>query len=144
DAALEAYEADLAIIRRLCESDPANADWQCNLSVSWSCIGGIREAQGKLDAALEAYEANLAIARRLCESDPANADWTNDLAWSCHRTASVLAKLGREDEARHMRTQALGLLRGMRDAGQHLDEDNLSLLKKLGEQEEEPGGQTEE
>ena len=69
-AALDAYNASLAIRERLAEADPGNAGWQRDLSVSHDRIGDVLRAQGNLTAALDAYNASLAIRERLAEADP--------------------------------------------------------------------------
>ena len=55
-------------------SDPGNAGWQRDLSVSYDSIGDVQVAQGNLGAALTSYQAGLAITDRLAKSDPGNAD----------------------------------------------------------------------
>jgi hypothetical protein len=61
------------IFERLAKADPSNADWQRDLSVVHSKIGGVQQAQGDLAAALTSYQASLAIAERLTKADPSNA-----------------------------------------------------------------------
>ena len=74
---------------RLAASDPGNAEWQRDLSVSWSKLGDVRQAQGDLAGALAAYEAGLAIAERLASSDPGNAGWQRDLSVSWDKLGDV-------------------------------------------------------
>ena len=69
-AALESYQASLAIRERLARADPGNAGWQRDLSVSHEKIGDVLRAQGNLTAALESYQASLAIAERLARRRP--------------------------------------------------------------------------
>lgn len=80
--ALAAYQATQAIIERLVQKDPANAEWQRDLSVGHNKIGAVRQAQGDLAGALAAYQAALAIIERLSQQDPTNAQWQRDLAMS--------------------------------------------------------------
>ena len=72
-AALTSYQASLAIRNRLAQSDPGNAGWQRDLSVSQDRIGDVQVAQGNLPAALTSYQASLAIRNRLAQSDSGNA-----------------------------------------------------------------------
>ena len=58
-AALESYQASLAIRERLARADPGNAGWQRDLSVSHERIGDVLVEQGNLTAALESYQADL-------------------------------------------------------------------------------------
>ena len=47
---------------RLAKSDPGNAGWQRDLSVSYDKVGDVQVAQGDLPAALKSYRDSLAIA----------------------------------------------------------------------------------
>ena len=69
--ALKSYRDSLAIIDRLAKSDPGNAGWQRDLSVSYEKIGDVQVAQGDLPGALKSYRDSLAITDRLAKSDPA-------------------------------------------------------------------------
>ncbi|WP_374692608.1 tetratricopeptide repeat protein, partial [Accumulibacter sp.] len=88
-----------AIRERLAASDPGNAGWQRDLSVSHIKIGDLLQAQGDLAGAGAAYRADLAIAERLAASDPGNAGWQRDLGISLGRVAQVLAQQGRHADA---------------------------------------------
>ena len=44
------------ILSKLADSDPGNAGWQRDLSVSWERLGDVRQAQGDLAGALQAYK----------------------------------------------------------------------------------------
>ena len=79
-AALTSYQANFAIADRLAKSDPGNAGWQRDLSVSYEKVGNVQVAQGNLPAALTSYQAGLAIRERLAKSDPGNAGWQRDLS----------------------------------------------------------------
>ena len=65
---------------RLTQSDPGNAQWQRDLSVSHNNIGDVEQAQGDLVAARAAYASGLSIMQRLTQSDPTNQTWKSDLA----------------------------------------------------------------
>jgi hypothetical protein len=45
----------------LAESDPGNAEWRRDLSVSYEKVGDVQLAQDELDAALNSYRESLAI-----------------------------------------------------------------------------------
>ena len=78
--ALTSYRDSLAIRDRLAKSDPGNAGWQRDLSVSYEKVGDVQVAQGDLAGALTSYRDSLAIRDRLAKSDPGNAGWQRDLA----------------------------------------------------------------
>ena len=66
------------IDERLAKSDPGNAGWQHDLSVSLNgSIGDVQLALGNLPAALASYQASHAMFERLAKSDPGNAGWQN-------------------------------------------------------------------
>ena len=69
-----AYEAALTISDRLAKQDPANAQWQRDLSVSHINLGEVRRAQGDLAGARAAYEAATAVARELYARHPDDAN----------------------------------------------------------------------
>jgi predicted negative regulator of RcsB-dependent stress response len=60
--------------------DPANTQWQRDLSVSETKIGDVLVAQGAGPGALAAYRRGLAIAEALARRDPANTQWQRDLS----------------------------------------------------------------
>ena len=55
-------------------ADPANTEWQRDLSVSHNKLGDLAIAAGDLTAARTAYHAGLDIRQRLAAADPANTD----------------------------------------------------------------------
>ena len=80
--ALKTFRDGLAIIDRLAKSDPGNAGWQRDLSVSYDHVGDVLVAQGNLPEALKTFRDGLAIRDRLAKSDPGNAGWQRDLSVS--------------------------------------------------------------
>ncbi|HUS80270.1 MAG TPA: hypothetical protein VM283_03315, partial [Armatimonadota bacterium] len=76
-------------LERLAQSDPGNAEWQRDLSMSHISIGDVRRAQGDLAGALEAYQAALATQERLAALDPGNAFRQRDLSLSYSRIGDV-------------------------------------------------------
>lgn len=75
------YRSGLAIAERLAASDPGNAGWQRDLSVSQEKIGYLAAKRGDRLAAGEAYGRARDILTRLTALDPSNATWRKDLAW---------------------------------------------------------------
>ena len=92
--ALAAYQAGMAIAEGLAKRDPANTEWQRDLSVSHDRIGNVLEAQGDGPGALAAYQASLAIAEGLAKRDPANTGWQRDLSVSNNKIGDVLVAQG--------------------------------------------------
>jgi hypothetical protein len=77
--ALAAYRASEAIRKARAETDPGNAEWQRDVSVSLNKIGDVLVAQGQRGEALAAYRAGEAISKTLAETDPGNTQWQVDL-----------------------------------------------------------------
>ena len=92
--ALKSYSDSLAIADRLAKSDPGNAGWQRDLSVSYDKIGDVQVAQGDLAGALKSYSDSLAIRDRLAKSDPGNAGWQRDLSVSYEKIGDVQVAQG--------------------------------------------------
>ena len=92
--ALAAYRKGLAIAEALAARDPANTEWQRDLSVSHDRIGDVLVAQGDGPGALAAYRKGLAIAEALAARDPANTEWQRDLSVSHSKIGDVLVAQG--------------------------------------------------
>jgi tetratricopeptide (TPR) repeat protein len=90
----EAAQKGLAIVERLAHADPADAQWQRNLFLSYHRIGDVRLAEGNLAEALKFYRDGLAIVDRLVKSDPSNALWQSDLALCYQDVGDVLQAQG--------------------------------------------------
>ncbi len=65
----------LAVIQKLAKQDPANTDWQYNLSDSHTGLGDVYRAQKDFDNALAEYQSALDISQKLTERDSTNSDW---------------------------------------------------------------------
>ncbi len=94
-------QAARATLQRLAATDPSNAGWQRDLSVSHNKVGDVLLDQGDLAGALGAYRQSLAVAERLAAADPSNAQWQQDLGISNERIGDVLLTQGNLTEARH-------------------------------------------
>jgi tetratricopeptide (TPR) repeat protein len=97
--ALDAYQQELAITKRLAEQDKFNSDWQRDLSVSYGKVGDVLVAQGKLPDALDAYQQSLNIRRTLADQDKSSAGWQRDLSISYENVGNVLVAQGKLQEA---------------------------------------------
>jgi tetratricopeptide (TPR) repeat protein len=98
-AALKDYQASRDLLGQLAKSDPGNAGWQRDLSVSFDKVGDVLVAQGNLPDALKAYRDSLAIRDRLAKSDPGNAGWQRDLSVSFNKVGDVLVAQGNLPDA---------------------------------------------
>jgi tetratricopeptide (TPR) repeat protein len=70
-----AFTKSLEISQQLAAQDPSNADWQRDLAVAYSRVGGVLRTQGKLAGAQAAFTKCLEISQQLAAQDPSNADW---------------------------------------------------------------------
>src|SRR5258705_337235 len=59
--ALKSYVESLAIDDQLSKSDPSNARWQRDLSVSYDNVGNVQMAGGDLASALKSYRKSLEV-----------------------------------------------------------------------------------
>ncbi len=84
----------ITIAEGLAKSDPANTEWQRDLSVSQEKIGNVLVAQGDGPGALAGYQAGLAIREGLAKRDPANTEWQRDLFVSKAKIGDVLLAQG--------------------------------------------------
>jgi tetratricopeptide (TPR) repeat protein len=91
---LAAYQTALAIAEDLVKRDPANTQWQRDLSVSHERMGDVLVAQGDGPGSLAAFQAALAIREDLVKRDPANTEWQRDLSVSHDRIGDVLVAQG--------------------------------------------------
>jgi tetratricopeptide (TPR) repeat protein len=87
--ALASYRDGLAIADRQTKSDPGNAGWQRELSVSYERIGDVQVEQGDLAGALQSYRDSLAIRERLAKTDPGNTGWQRDLSMALDKVGDV-------------------------------------------------------
>ena len=82
------------VLKRLAASDPANAAWQRDLSVSLEKLGDLAVAQGDLAGALRSFSESKTIRERLAASDPANAAWQRDLSVSLEKLGGLAVAQG--------------------------------------------------
>ena len=87
-------ERSMRIADRLAKSDPGNAGWQRDLSVSYDKVGDVLVEQGDLAGTQKSYRDSLAIRDRLAKSDPGNAGWQRDLSVSYDKVGDVLVEQG--------------------------------------------------
>ena len=109
-----AYRKGLAIAETLAARDPANTEWQRDLSVSHDRIGNVLVAQGDRVAALAAFRKGLAIRETLAARDPANTGWQVDLAVSSAKLGSHEA-LPANERRQHLQ-RGLRLLEALAEA----------------------------
>jgi hypothetical protein len=130
-----------AIAERLAASDPSNAGWQRDLSVSWNNLGTVRQMQGDLAGALAAFEASHAIAERLA-ADPGNVEWQRDLIVSNVKLAEVAGRSGDAAGSAAWYRQALAVARALAEAGRMAPVDGwmvADLERRLAVAEEGGG-----
>jgi predicted negative regulator of RcsB-dependent stress response len=129
--ALAAYKASLAITEGLAKRDPANMQWQRDLSVSKDRIGNVLVRQGDGPGALAAYQAGLAIGEGLAQRDPANMLLQRDLSVSMMRIGYVLVAQGDASGALEAYQAGLAITEGLeqRDPANTLLQRDLSVIK---------------
>ncbi|MBK8035767.1 MAG: hypothetical protein IPK22_01325 [Verrucomicrobiaceae bacterium] len=100
--ASRSYTESKTISESLAASNPANAVWQRDLSVSLEKLGDLAVAQGDLAEALRSFTESKTIREYLAVSDPANAGWQRDLSVSMDRLGNLAVAQG--DLARALRS----------------------------------------
>lgn len=120
--ALLAYRESLALMKRLFEADPSNAQWQAALGVSFHKVGDALRDQGDLGGALRIYRESLAVMQRLVEADPSNLTWQRDLSVSYNKVGDTHSSHADLDEALVSHRQSLAVMQRLVQA----DPANLS------------------
>ena len=75
-------------------ANPANTQWQYDLSISHNRLGDVAIAAGDLTAARANYQASQDIRTRLAAADPANTQWQRDLSVSHDKLGDVAIAAG--------------------------------------------------
>jgi hypothetical protein len=88
-AALASYQASLTIRDRLAKSDPGNAGWQRDLSVSYAKLAWTYLKAEQSAKAREALSAGRDIIARLVTQFSDQALWKRDLAWFDQQIAAL-------------------------------------------------------
>ena len=125
-AAKGAFTAALRLAESRLARDPANTEWQRDLSVSHNKIGDLLLAQGDGPAALAAYRQSLAIREALAGRDPASAHWQVDVAVSCAKLGAFEGGQGvaELDERRAFLLRGRKILQTLKAAGRlHANQD---------------------
>ena len=91
-AALGSYSESRTLRERLVGTDPGNAGWQRDLSVTLEKIGDVLAARGELPAAIAAYEESEPIARALAERFPEHRQFQSDYQITRQRLAELRAR----------------------------------------------------
>jgi hypothetical protein len=129
--ALRYFTQSKTIAERLAASDPANAAWQRDLSVSLDKLGDLAVAQGDGAGALRYFTQSKTIAERLAASDPANAEWQRDLAVSHFKLYQFAQKSGDQTMAGTELHACYAVLHGMKQRGLHFDPQMAKLYESL-------------
>ena len=108
-AATRQLEAIHQQVETRAAADPANTEWQRDLSVSHNRLGDVAAAAGDLTAARDHYQASLDIRVRLAAADPANTEWQRDLSISHDKLGDVAAAAGDLTAARDHYQAALDI-----------------------------------
>lgn len=127
--------AALIILDRRSKSDPGNAGWQRDLSVSHIKIGDALIDQGKLDEALKAYRDSLAIRERLAATDPSNMQLQRSLSGAHQRVGNLLREQGKLDDALNAYRDGLAIAERLAAA----DPSNMQWQSDLSNSHEKVG-----
>ncbi len=87
------FGESLRITERLAESDPVNAEWQCNLAVSFHKLGVIHMKREQWAAALPLLERTLSICERLAALSPTQVVLQEDIRENRELVNQVRARM---------------------------------------------------
>jgi tetratricopeptide (TPR) repeat protein len=90
---------ELELAERHSVADPANTEWQRDLSVSLIKFGNVLKTQGDGPGALAAFRKSLTIRKVLAARDPSNTRWQRDVSVSHIKIGNVLEAQGDGQEA---------------------------------------------
>ncbi len=116
----------------LAKRDPANTQWQRDLSVRHSKIGDVLVSRGDGPGALAAYQAMLTISEDIAKRDTSNALWQVDLAEVCLALGSLGSVLSDTSRRAHL-VRGRDILSALRDSNR-LHPSNLDIMNQLEEQ----------
>ena len=126
------FGESLKIAERLAASDPDNAAWQRDLSISLEKLAKVSVEQDDLPAAQGFLQQALAISENLADADTTSATMKRTV-WVHHaQLAGVLEKRGDATARQHWRA-AHDVLAGMVEAGLHVSPKDQGFLGKLRE-----------
>ncbi|MEM7582714.1 MAG: protein kinase [Acidobacteriota bacterium] len=109
DGALASYRRAMAISQQLLKLEPLNFDWQLGLAADHGAIAAIHRERGNLESALAERRKSLAISQQLSSAEPQQTTYLFWLAEDYLHLGSVLAALGRADEAREAWSETVRL-----------------------------------
>src|SRR5712692_290730 len=114
--ALERYGELVRDHEILAEAEPDRADYQRDLSVSYSKLGDLMRGLGRGEEARSLYTRTLEMRERLAEAEPDRADYQRHLSVSYNRLGDLMRALGRGEEARSLFTRALEMRERLAEA----------------------------
>ncbi len=106
----------LAIAERLAATDPTNAGFQRDLSVSYNKLGDLMVGLDNGAEAERFFRDGLAIAERLAATDPTNAGFQRDLSVSYNKLGDPARNAGRVEDAIGLFETSLGTWRCLAEA----------------------------
>jgi tetratricopeptide (TPR) repeat protein len=114
--ALEAHGKAMAIMQKLADANPANAEFQFQLAILHNNIGHDLRALGKSAEALAEHGQAMAIVRKLVEANPTHIQFQMHLAGSHNNIGLVQSQMGRPAEALAAQSEALAIRQSLVDA----------------------------
>ncbi len=103
------YELALGIDKQLTGADPANAEYQRQLSVSYSKLADLARDAGDTTQATRLHQQALDIREQLTRTYPANAGYQHHLHISYGRLADLATDVGNTAEATRLYQQTLAI-----------------------------------
>ncbi|TMH35459.1 MAG: ATP-binding protein [Betaproteobacteria bacterium] len=92
--ARDAFEKSRPLIQMLIDSDPANLNWQRDLSIYHEKMGNVLMAESNLGGAVQEYRTSMDIVQQLVEQDHRDASWQRGLSVIHEKIGDVLMTQG--------------------------------------------------
>ncbi|MEJ2851874.1 CHAT domain-containing protein [Saccharothrix sp. CCNWLW140] len=109
-------------------TNPDNAEYQRDLSISHDKLGDLAMARGDTGTAEQHYQASLDIAQRLATADPDNAEYQRDLSVSQNKLGDLAMARGDTGTAEQHYQASLAIRERLATA----DPDNTQYQRDLG------------
>ena len=133
EKALQAYEQDLEISKKLAKDDPNSFQAQRDVAVSFEKIGDVQLQLGNTEKTLQAYQQSLEIFEKLAKDDPNSFQAQRSLLVSYYKLGRIQTNLQKPAAARQYYQQALAIAEELaaQDPLNQTAQNDLRVLRGL-------------
>ena len=131
--ALKAHQEALSVADYLVHHDPTNGEYIAGWALGHASVGKTLQTLGNMQGALHSFSEAVRLFAPLARQNRSDAAWQDDLAHLYFDAASCHAQAGEPERARDFLARFNAVVNGMRDAGMHLDDELLRLMREGGQ-----------